>query len=175
MAWRGLTDPQWEAVSENLPRRKPNPQGGRPTADDRNCFEGILWVLWTGAPWSELPERYGKRSTVHDRLKLWTENGTLEAVWRGFLKQLNEREQIRWNECFLDGTFFSAKKGVSKSEKPSEVRDRSLWYWLMARVLRSEFTWTRRPRRKSNLPSKRLRQSEWDASGPGDLAHFLSA
>lgn len=172
MAWRGLTDPQWETVSKNLPRRKANPKGGRPAADNRSCFEGILWILWTGAPWSELPERYGKRTTVHDRLKRWTDNGTLEAIWRAFLTELDEREQIRWNECFIDGTFFSAKKGVSKSERPDEARDQSLWYWLMARVLRSEFTWTRRPHTKSNSPKQRSRQFESDADG---LGRFLSA
>ena len=166
MAWLGLTDRQWEEVRKHLPERKPNPLGGRPPADDRLCFEGILWILWTGAPWSELPPRYGKRSTVHVRLKVWTENGTLENLWRAFLTQLNDQAHIRWNECFLDGTFFSAKKGGSKSARQSGARDRSLWYWLMAKVLRSEFTWTRRPRRKSNSPKSRLRRSGSDASAP---------
>ena len=158
MTWRGLTDRQWEEVCKHLPPRKTNPKGGRPWADDRNCFEGILWILWTGAQWSELPPRYGKKSTVHLRLGRWTKDGTLEKLWRAFLAQLNERGHVRWDECFLDGTFFSAKKGGSESAKPSAGRDRSLWFWLMARVLRSEFTWTRRPRRRSSSrksPSRR--------------------
>ena len=160
MTWRGLTDRQWSEVSKHLPPRKPAPKGGRPWANDRDCFEGILWILWTGAQWSELPPRYGKKSTVHLRLGRWTKDGTLEKLWRAFLAQLNERGQVRWDECFLDGTFFSAKKGGSKSERPSAGRDRSLWFWLMARVLRSEFTWTRHPRRRSSSrksPSKRSR------------------
>ncbi|WKZ18105.1 MAG: IS5 family transposase [Candidatus Jettenia sp. CY-1] len=126
-----------------MPIRKKSPQGGRPPADDRECFEGILWVLWIGAPWSELPSRYGSKSTVHRRLQEWTEKKTLEHLWKVFLSQLQEQEQIRWNECFIDGTFSSAKKGAKESEKPSGAREQSLWYWLMARVLRSEFTWTR--------------------------------
>jgi len=162
MAWRELSDRQWELVRKELPERKAKPKGGRPTADDRKCFEGILWILWTGAQWEELPQRYGKKSTVHDRLKLWTRNGTLENLWRAFLTQLNDRQHIRWNECFMDGTFFSAKKGAKKSARPSAGRDRSLWYWSMAGVLRSEFTWTRRPRRRSSSrksPSKRSRSA----------------
>ncbi|MDP7665080.1 MAG: transposase, partial [Nitrospinota bacterium] len=55
MAWRGLTDWQWKLIQPHLPPRKINPKGGRPWADNRKCFEGILWILWTGAPWSELP------------------------------------------------------------------------------------------------------------------------
>jgi transposase len=58
MAWKQLSEKQWQAVKEHLPVREPRPRGGRPPADDRKCFEGILWILWTGSPWSELPERY---------------------------------------------------------------------------------------------------------------------
>ena len=159
MAWRELPDKHWIEVQKHLPKRKPNPKGGRPPADDRKCFEGILWILWTGAQWSELPPRYGKKSTVNDRLRIWTEDGTLEKLWRAFLSQLNDREHILWNECFMDATFFSAKKGGQKLERQNAARDQSLWYWLMARVLRSEFTWTRRPRRKSNSSISRSKRS----------------
>jgi len=48
MAWRHLTDEQWEAVSKHLPKEKPSPKGGRPRVDDRRCLEDILWILWTG-------------------------------------------------------------------------------------------------------------------------------
>ena len=146
MTWRKLSDEQWQKIKEQLPAQQKKPQGGRPAAEDRRCFEGILWILWTGAQWSELPRRYGPKSTVHDRLQRWTGEGTLEKLWRAFLAQLQEREQIRWDECFVDGTFVPAKKGGLKSAKPSGARARSLWYWLMARVLRLDFTWRRRPR-----------------------------
>jgi transposase len=71
MAWRAVTDKPWELIKEELPRRKRRPRGGRPPADDRKCFEGILWILWTGAPWSARPARYGAKSTVHRRLSEW--------------------------------------------------------------------------------------------------------
>ena len=152
MAWRKFTDEQWEKIKKELPvpkrpwvRRK---RAGRKPVDDRKCMEGILWILWTGSPWSELPGRYGYPSTVHRRLQKWTRDGLLEKLWRTFLAQLDERKQIRWNECFIDGTFASAKKGGSKWAKQNAGRERSLWYWSMAGVLRSDFTWTRRPRRK---------------------------
>ena len=148
MTWRKLSDEQWQKIKEHLPVPQKKPKGGRPRADDRRCFEGILWILWTGAQWSELPRRYGPKSTVHDRLQRWTMEGTLEKLWRAFLAQLQEREQLRWDECFVDGTFVPAKKGGPKSAKPSGVREQSLWYWLMARVLRSDFTWRRRPRQR---------------------------
>lgn len=148
MAWRGVSDKQWAQIKLQLPVHVPNPKGGRRPADDRQCFEGILWILWTGAPWKELPERYGPKSTVHDRLSLWAENDVLLNLWRAFLDQLNDRQKIRWDECFIDGTFVTAKKGASWSGRLKEAREQSSWYWPMARVLRSEYTWRRLPRRK---------------------------
>src|SRR6267143_7288301 len=79
MAWRALTDAQWERIRPPLPREKRRPQGGRPRADPRRCFEGILWVLWTGAPWSELPPRYGSPTRCWRRLRQWEETGVLLA------------------------------------------------------------------------------------------------
>src|SRR5215470_16173297 len=72
MAWRALTDAQWERIRPQLPREKRHRRGGRPRADPRRCFEGILWILWTGAPWSELPARYGSPTTCWRRLRAVT-------------------------------------------------------------------------------------------------------
>jgi transposase len=111
MAWRGLTKQQWEAIRVHLPPPKTSPRGGRPRIDDRRCVEGILWILWTGAQWSELPRRYGSASTCWRRLKGWEETGVLLQLWRAFLAQLNDRQKLRWDECFADGSFVPAKKG----------------------------------------------------------------
>jgi hypothetical protein len=77
MAWRGLTEQQWEAIRVHLPEPKPSPLGGRPRVEARRCFEGILWILWTGAQWSELPRWYGRASTCWRQLKQWEESGVL--------------------------------------------------------------------------------------------------
>jgi transposase len=126
-----LTDKQWDKIRAHLPRRKKKAwrrkdrKGGRPPWSARKCFEGILWILRTGAPWADLPERYGKKSTVHLRLSQWAKDGTLEKLWRAFLSQLDEQEKILWTECFVDGTFASAKKGGRASGKPSVGRERN--------------------------------------------------
>ena len=148
MAWRKLTDKQWAQIEPHLPPTKRKPKGGRPRVPDRQCFEGILWILWTGAPWSELPRQYGSPSTVWRRLRAWEEAGVFLNLWRAFLAQLNDRQKIRWDECFADGSFAPAKKGAIKSARPNAARAPSGWFWSMARVLRWEHTWTRRPRRK---------------------------
>jgi transposase len=165
MAWRGLTKQQWEAIRVHLPQPKGSRRGGRPRVENRRCFEGILWSLWTGAPWSELPRRYGSPSTCWRRLKQWEETGVLLKLWRVFLAQLNDQQKLRWDECFVDGSFVSAKKGGPKSAPPRGARARSGWFWSMARVLRWEHTWTRRPPRKSPSWSRRLTRSRLGARG----------
>ena len=155
MAWRGLTKQQWDAIRPHLPTSKPSGRGGRPRVEDRRCFEGILWILWTGAQWSELPRRYSSPSTCWRRLKHWEETGILLQLWRAFLAQLNDREKLQWDECFADGSFGPAKRGGPKSVRPSGARAQSGWLWSMARVLRWEHTWRRLPRRKSHSSKKR--------------------
>ena len=84
MAWRALTDKQRELIQQDLPKSRRNRKRVRPPVDDRKCFEGILWILWTGAPWSELPEIYGSKSIVQRRLKTWAETGVLLNLCRAF-------------------------------------------------------------------------------------------
>ena len=167
MAWRVLTNQQWEAIRVHLPQPKVSSRGGRPRVKDRRCLEGILWILWTGAQWSELPRRYGSASTCWRRLKHWEEGGILLKLWRAFLAQLNDQEKLRWDECFVDGSFVPAKKGGPKSVPPSGARARSGWSWSMAQVLRWEHTWTRRLQRRS--PSSSRRSTRSPSGGRGSL------
>jgi len=126
-----LTDKQWKAIEPLLPKLK---SGGRPWKNNRLVFEGILWILRTGARWKDLPERYPSPSTCWRRLKLWEEQGVWEKMWRTFIRRLDKKGQIDWSECFMDGTFVSAKKGAQKSGKRSVARAPSSWWWQMAKV-----------------------------------------
>jgi transposase len=168
MAWRGLTKQQWEAVRVHLPEPAVSPRGGRPHVADRRGFEGILWILWTGAPWSALPRRYGSASTCWRRLKYWEETGLWLKLWRAFLAQLHDQQQRRWDECFADGSFVPAKTGGPGSARPNGVRVRRGWFWSMARVLRWEHTWTRRPRQRSHASQRRSPRSPSGAQGSPD-------
>ena len=127
MTGRAVTDKQWELIQEPLPRRQRRTKGGRPPADDRQCFEGILWILWTGAPWSELPARYGAKSTVHRRLTAWAASEVLLNMWRAFLDQLDDRQKVRGDEGFIDGRFITAQQGGRWSGRRHEAREQSSW------------------------------------------------
>src|SRR5436309_12652152 len=128
----------------------PEPARRAPPSRRSEVFRRHPLDLWTGAPWSELPRRYGSPTTCWRRLFTWEEDGTLLNLWRAFLADLNDREKLRWDECFADGSFAPAKKGGSRSGRRSEAKVRSGCFWSMARVLRWEHTWTRRPRRRSS-------------------------
>ena len=159
MAWRHFTEAQWGKIRGHLPAAKPRPKGGRPPVEDRRCLEGILWILWTGAPWSELPREYGSSTTCWRRLRAWEERGVLLELWRAFLAQLQDQDKIRWDECFVDGSFAPAKKGGLLSARPNGARAQSGWFWSMARVLRWEHAWTRHPRRRSRSSKPRSTRS----------------
>jgi transposase len=78
-----LTEKQWAKLASLLPEEKRRDDGkGRPPADKRQVINGILWVLRTGAPWKDLPERYPSRSTCHRWLPLVFSSG-LSAVPSG--------------------------------------------------------------------------------------------
>lgn len=154
-----LTEHQWKKIEPLLPRLPKNPRGGRPWADNRRVLEGILWILRSGAPWKNLPEQYPHPSTCWRRLRDWEEQGVWLNIWRAFLGELNERQQLKWSESFLDGSFAPAKKGALESGKPSGARGRSGWWWLTARVFLWETTFTLHPRRRSGSQRRRSRQS----------------
>jgi len=121
-----LTDEQWELIEPLFPKPKPRADGkGRPPAPNRTCFEGILWILQTGAAWRFLPNEFPSPSTCWRRLQKWQEEGGWLSAWRALLGGLDEEGLLRWDETFLDGSFAPAKRGASQSVKPSAARERS--------------------------------------------------
>ncbi|MFD1144955.1 transposase [Larkinella insperata] len=79
-----LTDSQWEKLKDMMPS---NNRPGRPWRSHRQSINGILWILNSGAPWRDLPERYGSWKTIYDRFRRWQRDGTLAKILT--LLQLN--------------------------------------------------------------------------------------
>lgn len=104
-----VSDAQWALVAPHLP---PPKRRGRPRADDRRIFEGILWMLREGARWEALPARYGSKSTCHRRLQEWQQAGVWEQLLAVFLSTLDAQAKLDWEQAFLDGSFVQAKKGA---------------------------------------------------------------
>jgi transposase len=129
-----LTDEQWSLISDLFPVSKPDPRGGRPPADARQCLEGILWVLRSGARWKDLPRSFPSYVTCWRRFVKWSLNGVWDQAWQRLIRQLDEQGLINWQESFADGTFASAKKGVIVSAPRSVAKAASSWFWSTATV-----------------------------------------
>lgn len=54
---------------------------GRPSGDNRTSLNGILWIARSGAPWRDLPERYGSWSTLYDKFARWSDEGVIEKIF----------------------------------------------------------------------------------------------
>ena len=83
-----LTAAQWQRLEPLLPGKAGDP--GRTASDNRLFVNGVLWVLRSGAPWCDLPERYGKWKSLHQRFARWSKAGVWERVFERSL--LAERE-----------------------------------------------------------------------------------
>ena len=118
-----LTDAQWSFIEPLIPSPPHRPdRRGRPWRDPRDVLNGILWILRTGAPWKDLPERYPPYQTCHRRFQQWCRDGTIERVLHGLAEDLYERGKLDITEAFIDGTFAGAKKGALPSGRRSAGR-----------------------------------------------------
>lgn len=74
------SDSEWERVKDYLPPERTG-EPGRPSGDNRKALNGILWIARSGAPWRDLPERYGSWSTLYDKFARWSDAGVIEKIF----------------------------------------------------------------------------------------------
>lgn len=73
-----LTDEQWEKVAALISGGR-----GRPSArGDRNFVNGVVWIAKTGAPWRDLPERFGSWKTIFNRFSEWAKAGRWDDIFK---------------------------------------------------------------------------------------------
>ena len=87
-----LSNEQWETLKPLLPPLKP--RTGKPNHDHRQVVNGILWILRTGAPWRDLPERYGSWQSVATRFYRWQKAN----IWQQVLEHLQASADREGNE-----------------------------------------------------------------------------
>ena len=133
-----LTEEQWNIVEPILPKDPVRPdRRGRPWSDRRTVLNGALWILRSGAPWKDLPDRYGPHQTVHRRFQNWVRSGVIETILLALGAPLKDAGGLDLTECFVDGTFVPAKKGGDWSGRPSGARDPRSWALQTALVFLS--------------------------------------
>ena len=113
-----ISDDHWERIKDFLPGQAGHP--GVTAKDNRLFVNAILWIARTGAPWRDLPERFGPWNSVWKRFDRWAKKG----VWRRVFQELQDPD-LEW--LILDSTVTRAhqhaagKKG-GKPPRPSAAR-----------------------------------------------------
>lgn len=108
-----LTDEQWAKIEMLLPGRKGTV--GSPAKDNRRFINAVMWIARSGAPWRDLPERYGDWKNTHRRFSRWASRG----VWKAVFAALNLDAEL---DCLMmDSTIVrvhqhaaGAKRGLSE-------------------------------------------------------------
>jgi transposase len=89
----GLTDAAWRQIAPLLPK---NGRKGKQWRDHRRVIDGILWRLRTGAPWRDVPERYGPWQTCYDRFVRWRQDGTWEMLLTRLQSEADPSGKLEW-------------------------------------------------------------------------------
>ena len=91
-----LSDDQFARIEHLLPGR-PGHVGRNSDKGNRLFVEAVIWEFRTGAPWRDLPERFGNWKNTHKRFSRWAESG----VWESLLKTYSGRsgQRVRHDRC----------------------------------------------------------------------------
>jgi len=111
-----LTDVQWNLIKDHLPGKRSDP--GRTAKDNRRFVDGVLWLARTGAPWRDLPERYGPWNSAFQRYSRWSKRG----IWQRILEALGGDEDLE--HVLLDSTTVRAHQHAAGA-KGGETTKRS--------------------------------------------------
>lgn len=113
-----LSQRQWELVKDELPRPVAREDGkGRPSRSDREILNGIFWLLCSGSPWRDLPERYGPWQTVYDRFRKYRQRGVFDRILTKLRFRLQQDGYLDLNTWFVDATINKAHKAAAGAKK----------------------------------------------------------
>ena len=114
MARFDLGDAEWAIIAPLLPGAD-GERNGRPRLDDRKVLNGIFFVLRTGTPWRDLPERYGPYTTVYNRFNRWAKRG----VWLKVFEALAARSPQSMH--LIDSSIVRAHQHAAGGKKGARI------------------------------------------------------
>ena len=109
-------------------------------------LNGIFWILGTGAPWRDLPERFGSCKTVHRYFSDWRRSGVFAAIIEVLQIKLDKQGLIDWELWCVDGANVRAARaaaGADKKVSPGTPTSRRTTHWVAAEAgLDRSSTWS---------------------------------
>ena len=106
-----LSDEEWALLEPLMPEARKSAR-----ADDRRIMNAIFYVLRTGMPWRDLPERYGPYTTAYNRFNRWSRRG----VWRRVFDRLASKS--RDSLYLIDSTIVKAHRAASGAKGGRKIR-----------------------------------------------------
>lgn len=117
-----VDDTLWhEFIHPVIQRLDPPAATGRKRTGERAAFNGIIYHLRTGCQWEALPERFGKRSSVHRAFQRWRQAGVFEEVWAVLIDHCDELSDVVWDWQAADGVLGKARFGGIKSARTRRI------------------------------------------------------
>jgi transposase len=106
-----LSDFEWSVIEPLLPKDR----RGRKPRNNRRVLNGIFWVLRTGAPWRDLPERYGPYTTAYNRFNRWRKAGIWDRLMDAIVKAHDGKVQM------IDSSIVRVHQHASGAKKRVEI------------------------------------------------------
>lgn len=115
-----VTDTQWDVVAPLMPGKASD--CGVTATDNRLFFNAVIWILRTGAPWADLPERFGKSNTVLQRFLRLGKKGVWEKIFEAL-----KAPDLAW--VMLDSTLVRAHQHAAGQKKRSRLSRPPMPVW----------------------------------------------
>lgn len=103
-----LKDADWVRLAPLLPGKVGD--AGRSASDNRLFVNAVLWIARSGAPWRDLPERFGPWNSVYRRFRRWAQKG----VWQRVFEAVQDPD-LDW--AMLDSTSVRAHQHAAGQKK----------------------------------------------------------
>lgn len=117
-----VTDEQWGFLAPILER--PRARTGRTPREARTLLHGMMWILRTGAPWRDLPERFGPWQTVYDYFNRWRAEGKWDRILEALHLRLDGEGRIDWDLWCVDGSSVRATRAAGGADKKVAIATR---------------------------------------------------
>ncbi len=103
-----ISDDDFKRIAPLLPGQPGKP--GRNAIDNRRFINAVLWIARTGAPWRDLPERFGNYDSVYKRFNRWGKRGVWQAIHRAL-----QDPDLEW--LMLDSSTIRAHQHAAGQKK----------------------------------------------------------
>jgi transposase len=114
-----LTEAQWAVLEPLLPKAQ---RPGRPQVHSRRqLIDGIRWRTRTGAPWRDVPERYGPWQTVYGLFRRWQRDGTWQRVLTELQARADAAGLITW-QVSVDSTIMRAHQHAAGARRDGDIQ-----------------------------------------------------